>query len=222
MSSGSSTASRWLIGKCGAGGATVSGQSPINHLVRSQPELARDRTQRGDTESDVLVEIDTEPFGTCDDLVPVDAGRKGRLAKLLANRLRLERLDAVGPDITTRADEPRQLVAGEERLLQRRLPHGVEMLGVAQDRLHQLLRVALVAEDRCPILRMLVERGMNLVIEVVKKRGRAPEGLVLSELDGVGAHARLHGKRMATERLALRVAGQRLPGLLAVDLHRVG
>ena len=44
-----------------------------------------------------------------------------------------------------------------------------------------LLGVALLAQDRRAVLRVLVERGVDLVVEVVEQRGDPPELLVLAE-----------------------------------------
>ncbi len=63
--------------------------------------------------------------------------------------------------------EARELVAREEHLLQLRVAGQLEVLGVREDGLDQLLRVAQLAEDRRSVLWMLVERGMDLVVEVV-------------------------------------------------------
>ena len=43
-----------------------------------------------------------------------------------------------------------------------------------EDRLDQLLGIALLAQDRRAVLRMLVERGVDLVVEVVQERRGAP------------------------------------------------
>ena len=61
---------------------------------------------------------------------------------------------------------------------------------------------------------------MDLVVEVVQERDRAPELLVLVVLPGVEADAGLDRERVPAQRLALRVAGQRLPGSLAGHVHR--
>src|SRR5690242_7636098 len=78
-----------------------------------------------------------------------------------------------------------------------------------------LLRVALLAEDRRAVLGMLVERGVDLVVEVVQQRGDPPELLVLAEAGGVRRGRGLDRERVPQERLALRVPGEGLPGLLA-------
>ena len=92
------------------------------------------------------------------------------------------------------------------------------MLGVREHGLDQLLRVALVAEDRGAVLGVLVER-VDLVVEVVEERGGAPELLVLAAPPRVQADRSLDGERVPEERLARRVAREGLPGLLAGRPH---
>jgi hypothetical protein len=49
------------------------------------------------------------------------------------------------------------------------------MLGVREHGLDQLVRVALLAQDRGPVLRVLVEVWVDLVVEVMEERRCAPE-----------------------------------------------
>src|SRR5215218_6277815 len=91
---------------------------------------------------------------------------------------------------------------------------------MGEDALDNLVRPALAAQDRLPVLRVLIERGMDLVVEVVQEGGRAPELFVLAEAPRVRAHRGLDRERMAEERLALRVTVQRLPGALSGGVHR--
>ena len=93
---------------------------------------------------------------------------------------------------------------------------------MGQHGVDQLVRIPLLTEDRLSVLRVLVERGVDLVVEVVQERGRAPELLVLAELSRVRADGRLDRERVPQERLALRVRSEGLPGSVAGDLHRVG
>ena len=115
--------------------------------------------------------------------------------------------------------EARELVAGEERPLERRVARQLEMLGVREHRLDQLLGVALLAQDRRAVLRMLVERRVDLVVEVVQERDAAPELLVLAVATRVETDRGLDRERVAKQRLARRVARERLPGPLAGHLH---
>ena len=66
---------------------------------------------------------------------------------------------------------------------------------------------------------MLVERRVDLVVEVVEERGDAPELLVPAELARVRGRRRLDGERVTEQRLALRVLRERLPGLFASRCH---
>ena len=63
-------------------------------------------------------------------------------------------------------------------------------------RLDDLLRVPLVAEDGCALLGMLVEGGVDLVVEVMKERGATPELDILAEACGIEPHRGLHRERM--------------------------
>ena len=76
---------------------------------------------------------------------------------------------------------------------------------MGEDRVDQLLRVAELAQDRRAVLRMLVERGMDLVVEVVEESRGAPELLLLAVQSRVEADRRLDRERVPEERLALRV-----------------
>ena len=177
--------------EAGRRGATLGGDG--------QAELAGDRLQGGDDVRDVLVELEPEQLGTGVDLVAVDAGGEGRLLQLLLDRLRLEALEPGRPHEPAGVDEPGELVAGEERLLQQRLARDLEVLGMREHGQDQHLGVALLAEDRRAVLRMLVERGVDLVVEVVEERRAAPQLLVLAEVAGVPAGRRLHGQRVTEQ-----------------------
>ena len=55
------------------------------------------------------------------------------------------------------------------------------MVGVGEDRVDHLFRVALLAEDGRSVLRVLVERRVDLVVEVVQQRRHPPQLLVPAE-----------------------------------------
>src|SRR4051812_29353276 len=115
--------------------------------------------------------------------------------------------------------EARELVAGEEGLLQRRVARKLQVLRMRQNGLDDLLWIPGLAQDRRSVLGVLVKRRMHLVVEVVEQRGDAPLLLVAAEFPRVGGGRRLDCERMTKERFALRVRRQRLPGLLPCRSH---
>ena len=186
---------------------------------RRQAELLRDRLQRGDDVRDVLVELDADQLGARVDLVAVDSGRERRLLQLLLDRLRLQALEAGRADEPARVHEARELVAGEERLLQRRVARHRQVLRVGEDRLDHLLGIALLAQDRRAVLRVLVERGVDLVVEVVQERRDAPELLVLAEAARVRARRRLDGERVPAAATRSSCSASASPRPCRASLH---
>src|SRR5450759_69888 len=187
----------------------------------SQSQLGGDRLERRDHEGDVLVEVDAKLVGALVDLAAIDFGGEGGLFQLLAHRLRLERVDAVGAHQPAGVHEAGQLVAGEDRLLQRGLARYAGVDGVREDRPNDLLGVALLAQYRGAGLRVLLERGVNLVVEVVQKPGDAPELFVRTEPPRIGSDSRFDRECVPPQRLALGVLRQRRPGLLACRCHQL-
>ncbi len=88
-----------------------------------------------------------------------------------------------------------------------------------EDGLDDLLGPALLAEDRRAVLRVLLEGRMALVVEVVEERDGAPQLLVLAAQARVVPDRGLDRERVPEQRLARRVARERLPGPLACDVH---
>ena len=146
---------------------------------RPKPELGRDRLHGCDDVRDVLVELEPEELRARVHLVAMDARGERRLLQLLLHGLRLQAVEPGRTHESARMHEARELVAREQHLLELRIAGHREMLGMREDGLDQLLGVALLAQDRRAVLRMLVERGVDLVVEVVQEGGRAPELLVL-------------------------------------------
>ena len=81
----------------------------------------------------MVVELDPELLGALVDVLAMDTRRERRLLELLLDGLRLEPFETRRADERARVDEAAQLVAGEERLLERRVARQREMLGVRQD-----------------------------------------------------------------------------------------
>src|SRR4029077_7379264 len=122
----------------------------------------------------MVVELAAELLRSLVDVLAVDAGREGRLLELLLDRLRLQAVEPGRAYERAGVHKAAQLIAGEERLLQRRVPRQPEVLRVREHGLDDLLGIPLLAQDRGPVLRMLVEgRGASLV-EVVEPRRPPP------------------------------------------------
>ena len=84
------------------------------------------------TFANVLVELEPEQLGARVDLVAVDAGGERRLLQLLPHRLRLEAVETGRAHEPAGVDETRELVAGEQHLLEPRVARHGEVLGVRE------------------------------------------------------------------------------------------
>ena len=88
---------------------------------------------------------------------------------------------------------PASFVAGEKRFLHLRFARDTRVFGVAHDGSADVFRVAALGEDLVADIRVLFSGGVLVVIEIVEESGDGPDGFVLAELEGVGAHAGLDG-----------------------------
>src|SRR5207249_4313091 len=100
--------------------------SGTSGAVWPDPEVVGARGHRLDHNLEVLVEVETRLGAqlVCARLyvLAADGGGEARLLQLLLDRLRLEPVDALGADVRAGGDEAGELVAGEERLVEQRLP----------------------------------------------------------------------------------------------------
>ena len=200
----------------------------------AEPELRADRPQRVDHDLDVVVEVDAELRGALDHVVAVDAGREARCFSFL----RTERGSSVerpsGRTSAAGVHEAGQLVAGEEDVLELALARRdvLQVVRVREHRPDEPLRVAGSRRNARAVLRMLVERRMPLVVEVVQQRDAAPGVLVGAARPGVGAHRGLDRVGVPAERLGVgplvqqrerggAIAGEGL-GIPCMCFHAVG
>ena len=91
------------------------------------------------------------------------------------------------------------------------------VVGVREDGAPDLFVHAALGQDGLALLRMFLQRGMNLPIEIVQQRGDGPLALVLAELPGIRRHARLHRQRVLAKPVGLREFAENIPGLFAID-----
>jgi hypothetical protein len=96
------------------------------------------------------------------------------------------------------------------------------VFGVGEDGVDDLVRVALLAEDGRAVLRVLVERRVHLVVEVVEQCGDPPEHFVLAVLPCVCGRRGFDGEGVPEQGLALRVLRERPPSLFPSRFQRAG
>ena len=142
-----------------------------------------------DDVGDVFLERQPQLGGALAQVVARHAARERLVLHALDHRRRFEVEHALRrPHQRRGGDEPGHLVAGEERLLERALPRHARVAGVREDRARaptpgSRRRVQLLAAPE----RVIVERGIALVVDVVQQRHDAPRGLVLA---GAAARSR--------------------------------
>ena len=187
--------------------------------LRRQPQLPRGPAHRRDAELDVLVEVHPQVRRPGDDVLAPDRRRERRLLHLLADAFRRQPLQPVRADQCAGRDEPAQLVAGVERLVQARDARRLvgEVIRVGLDRVDHLLRVAALPEDRRAAQRVVRRVRPALVIEVVQQADRPPQFLVLPPDPRVGPHRRLDGEHVLDEAVTLRVLPHE--GEVGISIH---
>src|SRR5262249_42025088 len=179
----------------------------------SQAELVGALTHETDHVRDVLLERNAEQRRALDEVLALHAARERLVLHPLLHGARLEIEHAPArPDQRGRGDEPGELVAREQRLLEQAVPADAgDLARVREDRAAHPLRVALLLQDFAALVRMVAERRPALVVEVVQEGGHAPLVFVPAELPRVAAHGRLHGQRVLEQTVALRVLRQEGP-----------
>src|SRR3954465_3117108 len=183
--------------------------------ARGAPGALGRGPEGGDHERDVLVEVDAEPFGALAHRGAVDGrGERGRL-HLLLDRLRRQPVDALRPHVGARHHEARQLVDGEQRLLHHRVARDLQVVRGRGDGADHVVGEPEPLELRERVAGMAgVKIRIALVVEVVQHPDEAPALLVLAELARVRAHARLHGRHMASQALRRCPLAEELPRLV--------
>ena len=92
-----------------------------SHVPRHRqcPAIVGMRRQRVDDELDVLVQRHAEPLDSAVDVLALHLRGEALVLELLLDARGRERADAVGPDQAAGHDEAGQLVAGQQRLVER-------------------------------------------------------------------------------------------------------
>ena len=162
------------------------------------------RDQGVDDELDVLVQVHAEPLGPAVDVVPLDLGGEALVLELLLDARRGERADPVRADEAAGHDEAGQLVAGQQRLVERRQLGDIRRIVMGDDGLGDL-GLALLAEPGDDPPRVLL--GPAVVVGVVQQAGDGPPRLV-GRAGAVAmrrpSHRRLDPPGMIPQRRAVR------------------
>lgn len=180
--------------------------------------------ERLDTKRDVLVERDAELFSALTDLVAVDAACERPVLELLLDGRDLEVRKALrGTHQRARDQKAAQLVDGEERFGQLRVPRHARIRGVPQHRAQQRLRDAFGAQQVDAPGGMAVSRRVLcvrefLVVKVVEQTDEPPRLRVLTELGGVSPHGSLDREHVLAQRSRLGVLVHQRQGFLAVHV----
>ena len=187
---------------------------------RPEAELGSDRLERLDHVRDVLVQVDPQQLRARVYLVPVHAGRERGLLELL-----LAPTSARAPSIPVGRTSPHAWMNPESSSQANSVFFSGVSRGIARcsacERIASMtsLGVSLLAQDRRAVLRVLVERRMDLVVEVVEEGRHAPQLLVLAGPARIPRTAASTASAWPQQRLALGVARECVPGLLAGGSH---
>ena len=102
-------------------------------------------------------------------------GGEALLLELLFHAAGLQSVNALGPNLGHGRDEAGQLVAGVERLVQRRDARAIgQIVGVRLDRVDHVLGIAVLGQDGRALQRMVGRVRPALVVEVVQQADDAP------------------------------------------------
>ena len=158
---------------------------------------------------DVFVQLETQQNRAFSDVGAVDRPGEPLVFHFLLHRLRFDFSDLFRrPDERDRRDESRQFVDGKKRFFHQGVPGDPRMVRVREDRPDEHLVVAPLPQDLRAAHRVVVRRGIALVIEVVEQPRDAPERLVFVETARVPPHRRLHRQGVFDQIFALRVFRQ--------------
>jgi hypothetical protein len=146
----------------------------------------------------VLIEVNVQLLRSVEDIVAVHAAGEGFVLELFPDTRDFDIADGLaGLDEGARGEKARELVAGEESLVQVRRALRAGVFGVAEDGMADLLGPATLFKDADADPRMLIGRGKPLVVEIVQQTSGAVE---INQARGIIAD------QSATVRLLLAVS----------------
>jgi hypothetical protein len=119
------------------------------------------------------------------------------------------------PHVRAGRNEPGQLVAGEQRLVELRLARHAHEVGMGEHRVDDLVGILTLAQllDAMPRVARLEVR-IALVVEVVDEARDSPQLLVAAEAARVRTDGRLDGEHVLSERVGLGPLAHEPPGFV--------
>ena len=187
-----------------------------------EAELRSDGAEGFYAESDVVVEGDAEFFCAFVDIVAIYAAGEGLVFEFFFHRGGFDFVDAFrGFDQGAGGQKARELIAGEEGVVERRNARGAGIVCVTENGVNDLLGVAALAENLRAFVGMLLRRvviGVRpaLVIKIVEQGGEAPGIFVAAEFSRVGADAGFDCEGVFAQAFSLRVFAEKM------SMHRLG
>lgn len=164
-----------------------------------------DALQRLDDVVDVLFERQVQLLDATLDLLTADGSSKRRLLQLLEHALHGHVCELLRRSHECDGyNETGELVRRENRPLHRRITGLAGVGRVTEDAVDDLLRYAALSEDRRPCLWMLLDRRVNLIVEVVEQSDNPPRFLILVVYPRIVTHHGLDCETMFAEIRVLR------------------
>jgi len=161
----------------------------------------------GDAKADVLFERDAELLRAFADVLAADAFGEGFVFQAALHGVHLEIEDALRrADVSARGEEAGELVASEQRVLERRLARDAGIVRVREDRANNFFGVAALAQNFRAFRGMSRVGGMfvvgpALVIEVMEQRRDAPNLFISALLACVCTDAGFDGQHVLAQAL---------------------
>jgi hypothetical protein len=104
-----------------------------------------------------------------------------------------------------RRDQPGDLIAGTDGFAPQRIARHVQMVGMAENILHNIFGHAAFTQHGRAVLWVLFQRWVDLPIEIVQQPHQSPGFHIFAELFGIEAHGHLHRKHVAHQSFVLHI-----------------
>jgi hypothetical protein len=176
---------------------------------------------RADAEADVFLEWHAKLFRAFANIFAAHAFGEGFVFEAALHGVHLEIKDALRrANVRAGREEAGELVAGEKRVFEGRLPNDAGIIGVREDRANDFVGVAVLAQNFrafrwMPRIGNVFVVGPALVVEIVEQGGDAPKLFIGALFACIGADAGFDRQHVLAEALRVGEFAQQLPGIVA-------